>query len=177
MSEPYTEEKKLFLLQFGAELSTTDLTSALNEKFSSNHSAGSVRTTLKNLGVKKSADCRSSICTNNGKPIGSTTIIQGYRYIKVGVSNGGFYKDWRREIDIEYEKAYGTIPDGYMVVTLDNNKLNASADNLYAISKSIAARMTNGHGRKMWSEFPAVTRAAIELCKLDEIIQSINKGV
>mgnify|MGYP002769297133 CR=1 FL=1 len=177
MSEPYTEEKKQFLLQYGAELSTANLTSALNERFSSNHSAGSVRTTVKNLGIKKSAACRSSICANSGKPIGSTTIIQGYRYIKVGVSNGGFFKDWRREIDIAYEKAYGTIPDGYMVVTLDNNKLNASADNLCAISKSIAARMTNGHGRKMWSEFPAVTRAAIELCKLDEIIQSINKGV
>lgn len=173
MSEPYTKEKKDFLRRYGSELPTKDLTMALNEKFNSHHSQGSVRTTVKKLGVLKSSTCRSRMGAKNGKPIGSEKIIQGYRYVKIGFSNGGFYKDWRRKIDVEYEKAYGAIPNGYMVVTLDGNKLNDSAENLCAISKSIAARMTNGHGKKMWSEFPEVTRTAIDICKLDEAIKTI----
>lgn len=173
--ERYTEEKMEFLLQYGAELSTSELAYALNERFLSHHSAQSVRTTVKKLGIKKSSKCRSAICASKGEPIGATKIIGGYRYVKIGVSNGGFYKDWRREINVEYEKAYGTIPDNYMVVTLDGNKLNASTENLYAIPKSIAARMTNGHGKKMWSEFPEVTRAAIECCKLDEAVKAVRK--
>lgn len=40
------------------------------------------------------------------------------------------------------------------------------------ISKKVAARMVNGHGKSFWSEFPEVTRTAIEVCKLDEVIKN-----
>lgn len=173
MSARYTDEKREFLLQYGAELPTEELTRRLNDRFHSNHSAESVRTTVKKMGVKKSRECIRNIRSSCGAPVGATTIINGYRYVKVGVSNGGFYADWRREIDVEYEKAYGAIPDGYMVVTLDGNKLNASHDNLCAISKSVAARMANGHGKKLWSKFPEVTRTAIEVCKLDDELKRV----
>lgn len=173
MRARYTDEKREFLLQYGAELPTEELTRRLNDRFHSNHSAASVRTTVKKMGVKKSKECIHNIRSRLGSPVGAAKIIGGYRYVKVGVSNGGFYADWRREIDVEYEKAYGAIPDGYMVVTLDGNKLNASHDNLCAISKSVAARMANGHGKKLWSEFPEVTRTAIEVCKLDEELKRV----
>lgn len=173
MREPFTPEKREFLLQYGAELPTADLTAKLNEQFNSHHSPGSVRTTVKKLGIKKSRECRSYICAQKGEPIGTEKIVNGYRYVKTQVSSGGFYKDWKRKIDIAYEQVYGAIPDGYMVVTLDNNRLNETPENLCAISKSVAARMTNGHGKKMWSEFPEVTRTAIEICKLDEAIKKI----
>ena len=175
MRDRYTDEQREFLLRYGAELPTEDLTAELNEWFNSHHSQGSVRTTLKKLGIKKSSRCRSEICAKKGEPIGTEKIVNGYRYVKTQVSSGGFYKDWRRKIDIEYEKAYGAIPDGYMVVTLDNNKLNELPENLCAIPKSIAARMTNGHGKKMWSEFPEVTRTAIEVCKLDEAVKQMKR--
>ena len=171
MRELYTEAKREFLLQYGADFPTEELTQLLNERFGSHHTAGSVRTTVKKLGVRKTPKCRSTICANKGEKIGATKIIGGYRYVKVGVSNGGFYKDWLREIDVEYEKAYGAITDGYMVVTLDGDKLNASPENLCAVKKSVAARMANGHGKSMWSEFPEVTRTAIEICKLDDAIK------
>ena len=62
-----------------------------------------------------------------------------------------------------------------MVVTLDNDKLNSSSDNLYAIPKSIAARMMNGHGKSLWSEFPEITRTAIKLCEFNETIKQLQK--
>lgn len=174
MINAYTEEQKQFLLEYGADLPTADLTIALNNKFNCNHSAASVRTFAKRLGVRKSDKHYAAIRVKNGQPLGSIKIINGYKYIKVGFSKGGFYKNWRREIDIEYEKAYGDIPNGYMVVTLDNDKLNASADNLCAIPKSIAARMANGHGKSLWSEFPEITRTAIKLCEFNETIKQLQ---
>lgn len=167
---PYTKEQIKFMVEHGADMTTNELAYALNKTFETNHSAQSVRTVLKRLGVFKSKETRSRINAMKGKPIGSSKIIGGYRYIKVRQSSGGFYQDWKRETQIVYENAYGDIPPGYMVVTLDGNKLNAAPENLVAISKSIAARMTNGRGKSMWSEFPELTKTSIETCKLDEII-------
>lgn len=176
MREPYTHDQLNFLREYGADVPTAELAAMLNNKFGANHTLPSVRTTVKKLGIRKSKKCRSETCAKRGQPIGSTKIIQGYRYVKVGISNGGFYSDWKREILISYDKAYGKVPNGYMVITLDGNKLNANPDNLVAIPKSIAARMANGHGKSMWSEFPEVTKTAIEVCKLDDAIAEAEKA-
>lgn len=172
MIEPYTDEQKEFLIQHGGELPTKELAKALNEKFQTHHSDGSVRTVAKRLGVRKSKNCRTRVCAESGEPLGSEKIISGYKYIKVSKSGGGFYKDWKRESTVVWERHNGEIPNGYMVVMLDGNKLNTNIDNLCMISKKVAARMANGHGKSFWSEFPEVTRTAIEACKLDEVIKS-----
>ena len=171
---PYTQDQLAFMAEHGADMTTAELTSALNTAFDTNHSAGSVRTTLKRIGIRKSKETRSRIASMRGEPIGSAKIIGGYRYIKVRKSGGGFFKDWERELCVVYKEKYGSIPDGHMVVTLDGNKLNAAAENLIAIPKAIAARMANGHGKSMWSSFPEITRSSIDVCKLDEAIFKSN---
>ena len=172
---PYTKEQLAFMEKHGADMTTLELTSALNKAFHTSHTAGSVRVTLNHrLGVKKSKATRSRNCAMNGKPIGASKIINGYRYIKVRKSSGGFYKDWEQEIKLVYKEAYGDIPDGYMVVTLDGNTLNADPENLVAIPKAIAARMANGRGKSMWSKFPEITKSSIEVCKLDQAIFKSN---
>ena len=177
MREPYTDEQKEFLIQYGAELPTAELAKALNEKFQTHHSDGSVRTVAKLIGVRKSKNCRTRICADSGEPIGSEKIISGYKYIKVRKSCGGFYKDWEREAKVIWEQHYGKIPDGNMVIMLDGDKLNTRIENLCCIPKSIAARMANGHGNSFWSEFPEITRTAIEVCKLDEAINESRKRI
>lgn len=171
---PYTKEQLAFMEKHGADMTTIELTSALNKAFHTSHTAASVRTTLKNMGILKSKETRARSCAMNGEPIGASKIINGYRYIKVRKSSGGFYKDWEREIKLVYKEAYGDIPDGCMVVTLDGNSLNAAAENLIAIPKSIAARMANGRGKSMWSKFPEITKSSIEVCKLDQAIFKSN---
>lgn len=167
---PYTHDQLVFMTEHGADMTTAELTSALNTAFNTNHSAGSVRTTLKRIGIRKSKETRSRIASMRGEPIGSAKIIGGYRYIKVRKSGGGFFKDWERELRVVYKEKYGSIPAGHMVVTLDGNKLNSAPENLIAIPKAIAARMANGHGKSMWSSFPEITRPGIDVCKLDEAI-------
>ena len=172
---PYTKEQLDFMTEHGADMTTAELTSALNTAFNTNHTAASVRTVLKRLGVKKSKETRSRNCAMNGDPIGSEKIIGGYRYIKVRKSSGGFYKDWEREICLVYKNAYGDIPEGYMVVTLNGDKLDARPENLALISKKVAARMANGHGKSFWSNSADITKAGIAVCELDQALSDVGK--
>ena len=172
---PYTKEQLAFMEKHGADMTTTELTNALNKAFSTGHTAGSVRTTLKNMGILKSKETRDRNCAMNGEPIGSAKIIGGYRYIKVRKSSGGFYKDWEREICLVYKNAYGDIPEGYMVVTLNGDKLDARPENLALISKKVAARMANGHGKSFWSNSADITKAGIAVCELDQALSDVGK--
>lgn len=172
---PYTQEQLDFMTEHGADMTTAELTSALNSAFNTNHTAGSVRTTLKRIGVKKSKQTRSRNCAMNGDPIGSEKIIGGYRYIKVRKSSGGFYKDWEREIRIVYKSVHGDIPKGYMVVTLNGDNLDARPENLALISKKVAARMANGHGKSFWSNSADITKAGIAVCELDQALSDVGK--
>lgn len=172
---PYTQEQLAFMEKHGADMTTTELTNALNKAFSTGHTAGSVRTTLKNMGILKSKETRARNCAMNGEPIGSAKIISGYRYIKVRKSSGGFYKDWEREICLVYKNAYGDIPEGYMVVTLNGDKLDARPKNLALISKKVAARMANGHGKSFWSNSADTTKAGIAVCELDQALSDVGK--
>ena len=172
---PYTKEQLAFMEKHGADMTTIELTNSLNKAFSTGHTAGSVRTTLKNMGILKSKETRARNCAMNGEPIGSAKIIGGYRYIKVRKSSGGFYKDWEREICLVYKNAYGDIPEGYMVVTLNGDKLDARPENLALISKKVAARMMNGHGKSFWSNSADITKAGIAVCELDQALSDVGK--
>lgn len=171
----YTKEQLAFMEKHGADMTTLELTTALNKAFSTGHTAGSVRTTLKNMGILKSKETRARNCAMNGEPIGSAKIISGYRYIKVRKSSGGFFKDWEREICLVYKNAYGDIPEGYMVVTLNGDKLDARPENLALISKKVAARMANGHGKSFWSNSADITKAGIAVCELDQALSDVGK--
>ena len=172
---PYTKEQLAFMEKHGADMTTIELTNSLNKAFSTGHTAGSVRTTLKNMGILKSKETRARNCAMNGEPIGAAKIIGGYRYIKVRKSSGGFYKDWEREICLVYKNAYGDIPEGYMVVTLNGDKLDARPENLALISKKVAARMANGHGKSFWSNSADITKAGIAVCELDQALSDVGK--
>lgn len=172
---PYTKEQLALMEKHGADMTTTELTNVLNNVFCTSHTAASVRTTLKNMGILKSKETRARSCAMNCEPIGASKIINGYRYIKVRKSSGGFYKDWEREICLVYKNAYGDIPEGYMVVTLNGDKLDARPENLALISKKVAARMANGHGKSFWSNSADITKAGIAVCELDQALSDVGK--
>ena len=69
----------------------------------------------------------------------------GYLYITSKLNNG---KLLHRLI---YEKAYGSIPEGYSIHHIDGNKLNNSIDNLEAIPKSKHHHLhNNGESHPLW---------------------------
>lgn len=174
--EPYTPEQIAFLKQYGADMSTKDLCAALNSEFGTAHSPGSVRTTAKKHGVRKTHEFRTKNARARGAEIGASCIVNGYEYIRTSKGAGGFYKDWTRKCRLVWTAAHGDIPDGHMVVFLNGNTLDCRPENLACISKQTAARMVNGHGKRFWSEFPEVTQTALRACELDEILSNLRKG-
>lgn len=53
----------------------------------------------------------------------------GYTYIKTD------YDKWVRKEKVVYEKTYGKLPKGYMVISKDKNKNNFNPNNLFAINR------------------------------------------
>ena len=172
--ESYTPERILFLKTHGTDMSTKELCSALNKQFNTTHSAQSVRTTAKKHGVRKSQEQRSAVMQARGAKLGASCIVNGYEYIRVGKGKG-FYQNWARKSRLVWEAQHGVIPEGYMVVFLNGDTLDCRPQNLACISKSVAARMARGHGKKLWSSFEEVTRAAIKACELDEALSKLRK--
>lgn len=170
--EPYTPEQILFLKTHGADMSTKELCNALNKQFNTTHSAGSVRTTAKKHGVRKSREYRSANAQAQGAELGASCIVNGYEYIRVGKGKG-FYQNWIRKSRLVWEAEHGVIPEGHMVIFLNNDTLDCRRENLACISKSVAARMSRGHGKKLWSSFSQITQTAIKACELDEALNKL----
>lgn len=98
------------------------------------------------------------------KPIGHERIKNGHVYIKV--AEPSVYISKQRYI---YEKAYGKIPKGYIVIFKDRNKRNFNLENLMLISKSEFLIMNDNH---LYKEDTELTETGVLIAK---IIDKINK--
>jgi hypothetical protein len=87
----------------------------------------------------------------NYKPIGSERIENGYVAIKFSDKKNRGNKNWRHKHNIIWEKVYGKIPRGHIVIFADGNKLNFDPDNLLLVSRAEHGVMNrqglrSGHG-------------------------------
>lgn len=174
MSEPYTAAQKDFIKAHGAYMTTKELHQTLNITFGCNHSIGSVRTTTKKLGIKKSESVRRKNAKKEKYNIGDTVLFHGYEIIKVS-NDDGFWNAWKPKANVIWESHFWKIPDGNQVVFLNGNKRDIRIENLACISKRIAAKMANGHGKSLWSESPDITKTAILACELELTIKCIDE--
>lgn len=166
--ERYTEEQNEFIRLHGAEMTTDELYVAVNEQFGCLHTKQSVRTHTKKLGVTKSKDTiRRAKKQSQSRPIGTVTVVNGFKYIKVKDEFEPFYKNYVPLHRHVWENNFGKIPEGYSIVFLNGDKLDCNAENLACVSNAILARMANGHGKSFWSEDREVTKTAILVCDLD----------
>ncbi len=62
---------------------------------------------------------------------------------------------------------YGEVPKGYNIVHLDGDVNNCDRDNLYAVKRQVAARMT---ANKLWSKVDVVTKTGIMCCELEDLL-------
>jgi hypothetical protein len=76
---------------------------------------------------------------HNYQPVGSTR-INIYGYMEVKVSDP---RKWEFVHRLEYEKYYGPIPEEYVVILKDGDKLNITKDNLQAIPREEAIKITH----------------------------------
>lgn len=72
---------------------------------------------------------------NIRKPIGTERKTTS-GYIEVKIAEG---ERWRPKHLLVWERAYGPVPDGYIIIFRDNNPDNCSLDNLMMISRAVNA--------------------------------------
>lgn len=98
------------------------------------------------------------------KPIGHERIKNGHIYVKVAEPSE--YISKQRYI---YEKEYGKIPDGYIVIFKDRNRRNFDLDNLMLVSKSEFLIMNDNH---LYKENVELTETGVLIAK---VIDKTNK--
>lgn len=170
----YTEEELSFIRENGADMTTAELHKALSMRFGERHTPDSVRTVCKNLGVRKSGDAIRRARKRPRYEIGDERLVGNYWYVKVSDVDG-FYNAWKPKHLLLWEAAHGSVPSGSMVVFLDGNSVNATLENLACISKRVAAKMVNGHGRSLWSENREITKVGIAVCELELIAKKYTQ--
>ena len=83
-------------------------------------------------------------------PIGADTVTGKGGYVFVKIDDDPTVpsrKNWKQKHHLIYEKHYGPIPEGHIVIFLDGNNRNFDPENLRAISKATNARMNQNHLR------------------------------
>lgn len=167
----YPELVELFFASFGRKVSTSGL-----------------RKQVERLGLSgkkhNSSHAVKGGCIRDTYPIGAEyTNADGIVYIKVADNRGvynkrlpGGYADggnWRKKAYHNWEKAYGSIPEGKRLVYLDSNKQNCDVSNLYFTDIKIQMRL----GRNGWqSTNPELTLAAIKWLELFYAIKEVKHG-
>lgn len=168
----YTEEMDRWLIDNIDNYSRKELVKAFNDEFHQ----------------RRTEDCLKAHCNRELKiyfkdnedrytkarsrvqqfPIGAETIRNGYVWVKVAddcykATDYAGYKNWKPKHQIVWEQQYGEIPEDKMIVFLNQDKLDCSLENLYAISKSANAIMIKN---KWYTHSREHTLTAIKWCEL-----------
>jgi len=167
----YTAEENEYLQIKWLTTASEDLVIIFNEKFNVGLSLCALKThCLRLFGAKK---CRTN---RNGwvRPkrsrfnIGDET-FEKYTWVKVNNDNEdprlGKYKsrNWEKKHFIVWRSANGGIPDGHVIIFLDQNRHNCDLENLYCVTLEIRAIMAKN---RWFSTDPVATLTAIKYCEL-----------
>lgn len=181
----YTGEQEQWLVDHVDEyVNSIGLTDAFNKRFGTRKNDMNIKAKLHRLipdhkygwsGGKPQGE-GSSV---TAKPIGSETFKSGYWWIKVAdnplpknYTGDQRRENWQQKHRVIYEKAYGPIPDGYLVVFLDGNRNNFDLDNLYCCPRQVqTVMMRNG----WWTDNREHTLAAIKWCELFYALKEAEK--
>lgn len=116
--------------------------------------------------IKRTAKTRfkKGFTPHNTRRIGDERLDRdGYLYVKVSEGLRPSRRNWKMKHRLIYETHNGEIPEGYVVIFLDQNKNNYDIDNLYACSRKVFSYM----GRKsLWTNDPEINKANLLISEL-----------
>lgn len=105
---------------------------------------------------------------NNSKPIGTEVVKKDNNTIYVKLANN----DWKAKHILIYEQHYGKVPDGYIVIFLDQNKRNFDINNLYLISR---AELMLLNSNSLLTDDAKLNQIGINIIKLHNKIKERSK--
>jgi len=89
---------------------------------------------------------RSGKAAEHLMPIGSTRLIDGYRYRKVSeVPNVPYTVNWKLESVLIWEAAHGPVPPGHAVAFSNGDKGDVRLENLELVSRRELLRRNSIH--------------------------------
>ena len=99
----------------------------------------------------------------NALPVGTERIRKdGITEIKHAEPN-----QWRSKHALIYEQHHGPIPNGFVVIFADSNRMNFALDNLVLVTRAELARLNQQHYRQEKPELKPAVLALVRLeCKM-----------
>jgi hypothetical protein len=109
------------------------------------------------------------------KPVGTERInVDGYTEVRIRNPTGQSRKNWKAKHRIIWEKAYGKIPRGHVVIFADGDKLNFALDNLILVSRGELAVMNRWD---LISDHGDLTRAGKTIADIKMAIADRKRGM
>jgi len=170
IAHKYTNEERQWLAENVPSMSEAEITSAFNEKFGTNLGRDTLRGYVKRfIGTKRTDETvsRSHSESQIKYRAGDLSIqIRGRRPIKViRIEDNGRLK-WIPYGRYLWEQEHGKLPDGWVVIYLNNDGTDCRPENIYAVGPDVMALMA----RNQWfSQNPEVTLTALKLCELARV--------
>lgn len=169
----FTDEEKAFLRVNISTHTYPELADAFNRTFGTNLTHGNISAVcLKRMGIKRNQPYKFQKGKRefNALPIGAEVFDGEYVWVKIsdnyheGTARAkSLDENWEKKCVMVWEQAHGKIPKGEMIVFLDKNRQNCSADNLYCTTRQINFMMAkNG----WYTENKENTLVAIKWCEL-----------
>lgn len=175
----FTEEMVEFLDGLPRDMNYAEMARCLNAKFGTKtHRTAIGDLCTKRLGFKRSGNSGQFTKGQAGitnLDVGVERNLNGYIFIKIANNKiEGLHTYQNRKVNwvakhrYIYEQHHGPVPKGWIVIFLDNNNRNFDPDNLYAVPRSIHARMCNN---QWYTDSREHTLTAIKLCELDNMLR------
>ena len=151
----YTEEERQFLKEFIPGHTRKEIQIEFNSRFGCNISVASVKSYMSRHNIRNGIVKRfqkGCVPANKGKnipnpkirrPVGSESVdSRGYTKIKIAEPD-----KWMNKQRYIWEKTYGPIPKGYLVIFRDNNNRNMDISNLMLVSKTESVIMNRYYSK------------------------------
>lgn len=171
----YTESEIEFLKEYYPKHGVKKTTTEFNKRFNANRTEHNI----KNVCNRNSISVNKEVATANKlrnthapdskralKSEGDTRIECGRLVMKDAKGN------WKSAARVIYEKKYGNIPGGNVVMVLDGNNANISDDNIVSVPLRYLGLLSMNNLR---SECAEITKTGIMWCDLHELIEGRSK--
>lgn len=170
----FSEEIKQFILENYQGISNAELTEKINKAFGTNIPVKSIKYYKTNHRLNGGITGRfeKGHIPRNSAPIGTEKEAKnGYIYVKVNDIRGAKKNaNWVQKQRLIYEKHFGPVPKGHIVISKDGNRKNFDPDNLMLVSKAELLYL-NMHGmidsnKEITESYALVARM---MCRVNEL--------
>lgn len=170
-AEPITESR------VKAYMANHKINNGLTGRFKKGHIPANKGTHPPTVGRMAETQFKKGQMPHNTKPIGYERISKdGYIEVKVRMhpSAPGKHDFFELKQRIVWEKVYGPIPEGYVVIFLDGNKQNITIENLALVSREQHLEMTRLNLR---NANPQITKTGTLISKVECTLRQKRKKV